>query len=81
MSKEVLLRDYKDVFRDIGCLQEEYDIIVDQSIPPVQNEPRKIPHVMRKAVTEKLQAMEKEGLIAKVDTPTPWISNLTAVSA
>ena len=79
MSKEVLLRDYEDVFRGVGCLQGEYDMVLDQSIPPVQNGPRKIPHVMRRAVTEKLQAMEKDGLITKVDTPTPWISNLTAV--
>ena len=28
---------------------------------------------------EKLQAMEKDGCIAQVDTPTQWISNLTAV--
>eukprot|EP00731_Ephydatia_muelleri_P034422 Em0059g7a len=77
--QEELTWDYEDVFTGVGCLQGEYDMVLDQSIPPVQNGPRKITHVMRRAVTEKLQAMEKDGLITRVDTPTPWISNLTAV--
>ena len=34
---------------------------------------------MKTAVEEKLKAMEKDGLITRVDTPTEWISNLTAV--
>ena len=41
--------------------------------------PRRIPHTMRAAVQKKVQTMEKDGWIAKADTPTEWISNLKAV--
>ena len=62
-----------------GCLPGLYDIELDDSVPPIQNRPCRIPHMMRTAVQEKLQAVERDGWIAKVDTPTEWISNLTAV--
>ena len=67
------------MFSGIGCLPGLYDIELDDSVPPVQNRPRRIPHTMRMAVQENLQAMERNGWIAKVDTPTEWISNFTAV--
>jgi len=34
---------------------------------------------MKQAVESKLAEMEKAGIIARVDTPTDWISNMTAV--
>ena len=40
---------------------------------PVQNCTRKIPH----AVDEKLKSLKEYGVIGRVDTPTPWTSNLT----
>ena len=64
------------------CVQRErvsarlYDIELDDPVPPVQNQPHRIPHTMKMAVQEKLQAMEKDGWIAKVDTPTEWLSFL-----
>lgn len=79
LTKEKIVEDYKDVFSGTGCLAGEYDIPVDSSIPAVQNRPRRIPLTMKKAVEEKLKAMEKDGWITKVDTLTDWISNLTAV--
>ena len=79
LTKETILKDYKDLFSGIGALPGVYDIELDDSVPPVQNRPCRIPHTMRAAVQEKLQTMEKDGWIAKVDTPTEWISNLTAV--
>ena len=62
-----------------------YDIELDDPVPPVQIQPHRIPHTMKTAVhwcgggehcgsvQEKLQAMEKDGWIAKVDTPTEWL--------
>ena len=34
---------------------------------------------MKPAVERKLQELEEKGVIARVDKPTEWISNLTAV--
>ena len=79
LTKERIVGDYADVCSGTGCLAGEYDIPVDRAIPAVQNRPRRIPLTMKTAVEEKLKAMEKDGWITRVDTPTEWISNLTAV--
>ena len=79
VSKEQLLKDYQDVFSGLGCLPGEYCIELDPAVPPVQNRPRRIPYKMRKAVEEKLACMEKAGVIVKVESPTSWISYMTAV--
>ena len=50
----------------MGCVPGEYDIELNPDIPPVQNGSRRIPHVMQKAVEEKLQSIEKDSLIAKL---------------
>ncbi|KAL5477674.1 hypothetical protein EMCRGX_G024499, partial [Ephydatia muelleri] len=79
LSKEAILNSYQDVFKGTGCLPGEYDIELDEGVFPVQNRPRRIPHMMKAAVESKLAEMEAEGWIVKVDGPTEWISNLTAV--
>ena len=79
LTKERVVEDYTDVFSGTGCLAGEYNIPVDRAIPAVQNRPRRIPLTMKTAVEEKLKAMEKDRWITRVDTPTEWISNLTAI--
>ena len=79
LTKDAILSSYQDVFRGTGCLPGEYEIELEEGVPAVQNRPRRIPHVMKKAVESKLAEMEEEGWIAKVDGPSEWISNLTAV--
>ena len=79
VSKEQLLKDYQDAFSGLGCLPGEYCIGLDPAVPPVQNQPRRIPYKMKKAIEEKLACMEKVGIIVKVESPTSWISNMTAV--
>ncbi|KAL5515944.1 hypothetical protein EMCRGX_G001194 [Ephydatia muelleri] len=79
LSKEAILNSYQDVFKGTGCLPGKYDIELDEGVFPIQNRPRRIPHMMKTAVESKLAEMEAEGWIVKVDGPTEWISNLTAV--
>ncbi|KAL5510796.1 hypothetical protein EMCRGX_G006398 [Ephydatia muelleri] len=79
VTREWIVREFPDLFQGIGCLPGEYDIELEEGVSPVQNRPRKIPHVMKAAVEEKLKSLEEYGVIARVDTPTPWISNLTTV--
>ena len=48
VSKEQILSDYKDVFTGLGCLQGEYHIDIDTSIPAVQHAPRRVPVAQNK---------------------------------
>ena len=79
LTMETVLFEFGDVFSGVGCLPEEYHIDLDPAVPPMLNRPRKIPHTMRAAVEDKLRVLEENGIIATVDQPTEWISNITTV--
>jgi len=76
---ENVITKYADVFTGMGCLPGEYDIIIDKDVPPVQNRPRRVAYALKDDFQKKIIELEKQGVIAKVDTPTPWISNCLAV--
>ena len=79
LTKEKVLMEFGDVFSGVGCLPGEYQIDLDPAVPPMLNRPRKIPHTMRAAVEDKLRVLEENGIIAAVEQPTEWISNITTV--
>ena len=74
-----VLEEFDDVFGGLGSLPGEYEIEIDEMVHAVQNRPRKIPHTMKEAVENKLKQLVDLGVIAPVDVPTEWVSNITAV--
>ena len=81
LTRETVLLEFGDVFSGVGYLPGEYHIDLDPALPPMLNRPRprKIPHTMRAAVEDKLRVLEENGIIATMDQPTEWISNITTV--
>ena len=79
LTRSRICKEYSNLFSSIGCLPGEYDIKLDSHIPPVQNRPRKVPHMMKSAVEEKIRSLIQCGVLAPVESPTEWISNVTAV--
>ena len=59
------MRDCEDVFTGLSCLPGEYRIEIDPTIRPVQHTPRRIPVPLKAKLKEKIDEMEKEGII-------PW---------
>jgi len=74
-----LIELYDDVFKGLGCLGDEYHIDIDKSIPPVQHVPRRVPVAMKEPLRQKLTELTEQGVIKKVEKPTPWISNMVAI--
>ena len=71
---------YADVFKDsIGCMPGEYEIKVDEKISPVVHPSRSVPAALRKKVKDELDQMERDGILAKVTEPTPWVSSMVVV--
>ena len=68
-SKNDLLREYPDVFEGIGRFDGAFHIATDQSVTPAV-------HVLCDEIQAELQNMENLGGIAKVTTPTEWVSNI-----
>ena len=54
----------------------EVKLHIDQSVPPVAQRARRTPFHMRKKVAKELDQLEQQGIIEKVDGPTPWVSPL-----
>ena len=56
-------------------LSYKCDLKTDKNVRPVQQRLRRQPYQLRAAIKTKLRAIEKEGLIGKVDSPQEWLSN------
>ena len=74
-----LLEEYKDIFHGLGEFAQVVKLELDPSIRPRQQAPRKTPIAIRDALISKIRQLERDGIIERVEKPTPWISNLVAV--
>ena len=72
-----LLKEYEDVFTGLSCLPGEYHIGVDPAIKPVQHAPRRVTVPIKSKLKEKIDEMEKQGIIFKETKPTERISSLS----
>ena len=79
LNEECIVEEYHDIFKGLGTLPGEYHIKVDRSIKPVKHNARRVPAPLAQEIKEKLDNLEKSGIIAKVKTPTQWISSMVAV--
>lgn len=80
VTKEELMLKFPDVFGEgLGKLDGQYTIRLDETVPPVQHAPRRIAVALRPQLKDTLDALEAQGVIAQVTTPTRWISSIVAV--
>lgn len=73
-----LIQEYGLIFEGVGCLPGEYRIEVDPNVSPTQSINRKVALSIRQDLKDKLDSLTDNKIIAKVDYPTPWISNTLA---
>ena len=78
-SKEKINKEYGDLFHGLGCFQDPYDITIDDSVSPVIHAQRKVPLALHDRLKNKLDQMEKDGIITSVTEPTDWVSSLVIV--
>ena len=77
-ADQLLLKRFRRVFADgVGVLAGEYHMVLDESVRPVQQPPRRVPVAIRERLRETLE--EKREIIARVTTPTPWIISMVVV--
>ena len=75
---QLLFKRFRRVFADgVSALTDEYHMVLDESVRPVQQPPRRVPVAIRERLRETLE--EKREIIARVTTPTPWISSMVVV--
>ena len=77
---DMLVHNYPKLFDGIGKLKNaEVTLHIDESEPTVAQAICQIPFHMRKAVAKELINLEEQGIIEKVEGPTPWVSPLVII--
>ena len=78
--RERIVSDYSQLFQGLGTLGEPCDIHVDPEAKPLAIfTPRRVPFPIRDKVKEELTRMESQGVISKIQDPTPWCAGMVAV--
>ena len=73
-------KQFSSVFQGLGNLGEEFEIYLKPDAAPHSLfSPRYVPLPLRSKVKDELERMEKLGVIAKVDQPTPWCAGMVVV--
>ncbi|KAI8438614.1 hypothetical protein MSG28_011052 [Choristoneura fumiferana] len=78
-AENPFVAEYQDVFQGLGCLPGTYKIRLNYGCKPVVHAPRKVPIPLREKVKDKLEDMERQGIISKVEGPTDWVNSMTIV--
>ncbi|GFT10873.1 transposon Ty3-I Gag-Pol polyprotein [Nephila pilipes] len=80
ISKNELIKQYKDVFTGIGEFPSEpYHITLKDNSVPVIHPPRRVPQALQPKLKSTLNNLEKEGIVSKVNKPTDWVQSLVIV--
>ena len=76
-----VIRKVLDKFPEgIGRMKDvELRLDIDESVTPVAQTTRRIPFSQRGAVEEKIGELLREGIIERVEGPTPWLSPIHVV--
>jgi len=68
------------LFKGLGCVKSEYSITLRPDAKPFAiHVPRPIPFPRRKMADEALKQMLEDGVIKKVEEPTPWVAPMVVV--
>ena len=59
----------------MGCVPGQYHIDVDETYPPVQHAPRRVPVVLKKELKDHLETL----VVQNVKEPNKWINSMVAV--
>ncbi|XP_075723895.1 uncharacterized protein LOC142765972 [Rhipicephalus microplus] len=59
-----------NVFQRTGCIQREYQMVLQEVATPSVQTPRRVPLALQKRLKEELERMLKAGILTKVEEPT-----------
>ena len=76
LTLDSITHNFAVVFTDRGLYQEKYHITMKEDAKPVIQQSRLIAYALRPKLKKVLDDLTKYGIIADVDCPTEWISNL-----
>ena len=80
-TADQLIEKYQDVFEgDLGTPPGAQRLEVDPRISPNISPPRRVPLALKLRLKQELEKLKKLGVIAPMDAPTDWVSNVVIVT-
>jgi hypothetical protein len=80
VSKQMLEKQYPDVFKGEGKLPGELKLDIDKSVTPVKLATRKVPVALKDKIKNELDTLVEKDIISQVDVPTDWILSMVVVA-
>lgn len=77
IEAEKIVEEFGDVFRGYGKFDGEVTLEIDEAVPPVIQQPRRVPIAMRPKLKAELDQLEKDGIIAREYNHTEWVEFVT----
>ena len=74
-----LIQEYIELFTGLGCFSKPYDAQIEPGAKPFIHPLRRVPISLQEKLKKKLDEMESEGVISKMDEPTDRVSSLVTV--
>jgi hypothetical protein len=62
--------------KELGTLHGTVHLQVDENAEPTITPARRVPTALKEKYKEELDSLEKLGVLATVDEPTPWVSSV-----
>ena len=78
-EKFTLLDEFQDVFKGLRCVEGEYTIKLKANSHPTIQPQRNVPLRLMDTLKGTLNDLERKDIIAKVEEPVSWVSNLVIV--
>ena len=80
-TADQLMKEYHDVFEgDLGTLPGTQLLEVDLSVTPTISPSRRVPLALSRDSTQDLERLTSLRVIAPVDSPTDWVSNVVVAT-
>ena len=79
LTKQHIEQEYADVFKGVGQYEKEYHMQLNEKVEGVIQQPRRIPYATQPKLKKTLDALKEQNIVADVDKPTEWVSNIVIV--
>ena len=74
-GNQQLVEEYEDLFTGLGKLKDyQVHLHINKDVQPSAQPHRRVPFHVRKQLEEQLEIDERNGVIERVEGPTPWVS-------
>lgn len=80
VDKNFVETKYSDLFRGMGKFEKPYTIQLKENSIPVSRPARRVPHAIMNKLKEKLNELEKQGIVKKTDDCSEWVQGIVVVT-